>query len=66
MQTGLCPSTQHYWRRWDDDSEAALRSLLPDVAVFVGDFGEEDVALVARIAAIPQRKVVILGNHDAW
>ncbi|PRW59109.1 metallophosphoesterase [Chlorella sorokiniana] len=52
--------------QWDADSEAALAWLGADVAVFVGDFGEEVVQLVERIAALPQPKVVCLGNHDAW
>jgi hypothetical protein len=34
--------------------------------VFVGDFGEEDVALVSRVALFNYPKAVILGNHDAW
>lgn len=52
--------------QWDADSEAALLSLGADVAVFVGDFGEENVQLIKRIAALPCPKAVILGNHDAW
>ena len=47
-------------------SEVALRHLGGDVAVFVGDFGEEDVSIVKRVARYPQPKVAILGNHDAW
>ncbi|KAL4419082.1 hypothetical protein ABPG77_002223 [Micractinium sp. CCAP 211/92] len=52
--------------QWDADSEAALLSLGADIAVFVGDFGEENVQLIKRIAALPCPKAVILGNHDAW
>ncbi|KAL4434484.1 hypothetical protein ABPG75_000925 [Micractinium tetrahymenae] len=52
--------------QWDADSEAALLSLGADVAVFVGDFGEENVQLIKQIAAVPCPKAVILGNHDAW
>ncbi|KAI7839666.1 hypothetical protein COHA_006475 [Chlorella ohadii] len=52
--------------QWDADSEAALAWLGADVAVFVGDFGEENVQLVQRIAALPLPKAVCLGNHDAW
>lgn len=44
----------------------ALRHLGGDLAVFVGDFGEEDVSIVKRVARYPQPKVAILGNHDAW
>jgi len=52
--------------QWDDDSAAALASLGADVAVFVGDFGNENVELLERIASLPHPKAVILGNHDAW
>ncbi|GAB4815730.1 hypothetical protein N2152v2_002776 [Parachlorella kessleri] len=52
--------------QWDADSEAALDSLAADVAVFLGDFGEEDVEIIQRIAGVRHRKAVILGNHDAW
>ena len=51
---------------WNEESEEALRFLRPDLSLFVGDFGEEDVALVRSIAKIPERKAVILGNHDGW
>jgi uncharacterized protein (TIGR04168 family) len=36
------------------------------VAVFVGDFGEESIGLIRRVASVPMPKAVILGNHDAW
>jgi uncharacterized protein (TIGR04168 family) len=53
---------------WDADSEAALASLGADIAVFVGDFGNENVDIVRQIASVqePSRKIVMLGNHDAW
>jgi uncharacterized protein (TIGR04168 family) len=52
---------------WDPDSEAALLALRADVAVFLGDFGEEDVDLVSALAAVSHPcKLFILGNHDAW
>jgi len=51
---------------WNQESEEALCSLQPDLALFVGDFGEEDVALCSQIARVPERKAVILGNHDGW
>lgn len=31
-----------------------------------GDFGEEAVGLIRRVADVPTPKAVILGNHDAW
>lgn len=34
--------------------------------MFVGDFGDEDVEMVTRIANLAIEKAVILGNHDAW
>ena len=37
-----------------------------DLALFVGDFGDEDVSIVQTIANIDAPKAVILGNHDAW
>ena len=51
---------------WNRESEEALSWLQPDLSLFVGDFGEEDVELVAEVARVPERKAVILGNHDAW
>lgn len=44
---------------------AALEVLQPDVTLFVGDIGNENVALVTDIASLPRRKAVIMGNHDA-
>ena len=52
--------------QWEDDDDIALRSLGADLAMFVGDFGEEDVELVCRVARSDHPKAVILGNHDAW
>ncbi|KAG2454443.1 hypothetical protein HYH02_001462 [Chlamydomonas schloesseri] len=52
------------WR--PEREEAALRFLNPDITLLVGDFGNENVELVRQIAALPLRKAVILGNHDAW
>ncbi|VVB16430.1 unnamed protein product [Arabis nemorensis] len=52
---------------WDlDEDRKALRLLQPDLVLFTGDFGEENVPLVQSIAALPFPKAVILGNHDAW
>eukprot|EP00216_Chloropicon_sp_CCMP2111_P005500 CAMPEP_0198247008 /NCGR_PEP_ID=MMETSP1446-20131203/46262_1 /TAXON_ID=1461542 ORGANISM="Unidentified sp, Strain CCMP2111" /NCGR_SAMPLE_ID=MMETSP1446 /ASSEMBLY_ACC=CAM_ASM_001112 /LENGTH=326 /DNA_ID=CAMNT_0043931333 /DNA_START=1457 /DNA_END=2437 /DNA_ORIENTATION=- len=51
---------------WSEESTKALESLEPDVALFVGDMGNEDVELVESIAQIQLPKAVILGNHDAW
>lgn len=51
---------------WNEEDELALNYLNPDVVAFVGDIGNENVELIERIASLPHRKVVILGNHDAW
>lgn len=51
---------------WNKESEDALCWLRPDLSLFVGDFGEEDVELVRQIADVRDRKAVILGNHDGW
>ncbi|GLI59666.1 hypothetical protein VaNZ11_001605 [Volvox africanus] len=49
-----------------DRDEAALRLLAPDLTLLLGDFGNEDVALVRQVAELGLPKAVILGNHDAW
>ncbi|MDS3861204.1 TIGR04168 family protein [Thermosynechococcaceae cyanobacterium BACA0444] len=51
---------------WNSDDTTALKLLNVDVALFVGDFGNEAVAVVQGIAAIDLPKAVALGNHDAW
>ncbi|KAH9567135.1 hypothetical protein CY35_03G015300 [Sphagnum magellanicum] len=38
----------------------------PDLVLFTGDFGEENVELVQDITNLEFPKAVILGNHDAW
>ncbi|CAI5521865.1 unnamed protein product, partial [Closterium sp. Naga37s-1] len=61
------------WHPWRD--LAALKLLKPDIVLFVGDFGEEQVQLVQQVAAVKAMMgavgaqvevAVILGNHDAW
>lgn len=37
-----------------------------DLAVFVGDLGDEDVKMAEAVAGVAVPKVVVLGNHDAW
>ncbi|GAB4148971.1 MAG: TIGR04168 family protein [Planctomycetota bacterium] len=51
------------WRASDAEFLCASR---PDLAMFVGDLGDEDVEMVREIARIEVPKVVLLGNHDAW
>ncbi|CAI5489010.1 unnamed protein product, partial [Closterium sp. Naga37s-1] len=61
------------WHSWRD--LAALKLLKPDIILFVGDFGEEQVQLVQQVSAVKAMMAavgahvevaVILGNHDAW
>jgi uncharacterized protein (TIGR04168 family) len=52
--------------RWEAEDEAALEFLGVDLALFVGDFGNESVNLVKQIAEMQIPKAAILGNHDAW
>lgn len=52
--------------RWEDEDESALEFLGVDLALFVGDFGNESVNVVKLIAGMKIPKAAILGNHDAW
>ncbi len=52
--------------QWCDEDEKALFYLGIDLVLFVGDFGNESVDLVERVARLTIPKAVILGNHDAW
>src|SRR5258708_29034784 len=49
-----------------DDADASFLEARGATAIFVGDYGDEDVALVERIVAIRAPKVLTFGNHDAW
>ncbi|KAH9567151.1 hypothetical protein CY35_03G015800 [Sphagnum magellanicum] len=52
---------------WNAIQDAkALQFLEPDLVLFTGDFGEENVELVRDISNLDFPKAVILGNHDAW
>ncbi len=51
---------------WEPGDGEALQNLGVDLALFVGDFGNESVEVVRAIAEVPVPKAVILGNHDAW
>lgn len=50
---------------WSDADNVAAAALDPDLVIFVGDVGNEDVELVKEIAQAPYPKAVLLGNHDA-
>lgn len=52
--------------QWNPEDVVALGRLGAHCALFVGDFGEEDLPLVHSIAGIDHPKAVLLGNHDAW
>jgi uncharacterized protein (TIGR04168 family) len=54
----------HRW--WRNADEVFLERSRPDLSLFVGDLGDEDVEITRRVAALPIPKAVILGNHDAW
>lgn len=51
---------------WRSADSAFLEDGDQDIALFVGDLGDEDVGMVETVAEIDTRKAVILGNHDAW
>lgn len=55
---------------WDEGDERALCALKPDLALFVGDYGNEDVDVTRRIAAFAADcdfgVATVFGNHDAF
>lgn len=53
-----------YWNLEEDTK--ALQLLQPDLVLFTGDYGNENVKLVRSIADLTIAKAAILGNHDAW
>jgi uncharacterized protein (TIGR04168 family) len=54
----------HRW--WRSGDSTYLERARPDLALFVGDLGDEDVEIAQRVAGLPVPKAVVLGNHDAW
>ncbi len=52
--------------QWEEADNLALSHLGVDLALFVGDFGNESVEIVRQIAALNIPKAAILGNHDSW
>lgn len=54
----------HRW--WRNADSIFLERSRPDLTMFVGDIGDEDVDMVRTLAELPVDKAVILGNHDAW
>lgn len=51
---------------WEAEDAIALAKLAVDLVLFVGDFGNESVGVVRRIASIKLPFAAIMGNHDAW
>lgn len=51
---------------WEEEDDIALKHLGVNLVLLVGDFGNEAVEVVHKVAAIDLPKAVILGNHDAW
>lgn len=51
--------------QWELQDNACLEALGVDLALFVGDFGNEAVEIVKRVAALQLPKAVVFGNHDA-
>ena len=51
---------------WEEKDNLALQHLGIDLVLFVGDFGNESVEVVRRIASLEIPKAAIMGNHDAW
>uniref|UniRef100_K3XY34 Calcineurin-like phosphoesterase domain-containing protein n=1 Tax=Setaria italica TaxID=4555 RepID=K3XY34_SETIT len=49
----------------EEDSKA-LQFLQPDLVLFTGDYGNENVELVKSISDLQLPKAAILGNHDCW
>jgi uncharacterized protein (TIGR04168 family) len=52
--------------QWEAADAEALAHLGIDLALFVGDFGNEALEIVAEVAALTLPIAVALGNHDAW
>ncbi|KAK7329971.1 hypothetical protein VNO77_24154 [Canavalia gladiata] len=52
---------------WNSEQDSkALEFLQPDLVLFTGDFGDENVEVVQSVAELEFAKAVILGNHDSW
>ncbi|KAG0470813.1 hypothetical protein HPP92_017513 [Vanilla planifolia] len=49
----------------EEDSKA-LEVLQPNLVLFTGDFGNENIEIVRSISNLNILKAAILGNHDCW
>ena len=52
--------------QWGEEDHLALAHLDVDLVLFVGDFGNEEVEIVRKVASLDMPKAIVLGNHDAW
>ena len=52
--------------RWEIEDNLAIQHLGVNLALFVGDFGNESLEIVERIASLNLPKATVFGNHDAW
>jgi len=52
--------------QWEAEDAIALQHLGVNLVLFVGDFGNESVEVVRKIASLDIPKAAIMGNHDAW
>jgi uncharacterized protein (TIGR04168 family) len=52
--------------QWENADAQALHALGVDLVLFVGDFGNESIPVVAEIAALDLPKAIVFGNHDCW
>ena len=52
--------------QWENEDGITLKRLNVDLVLFVGDFGNESVEVVRKIADLDIPKAVVMGNHDAW
>ncbi|GFE71492.1 TIGR04168 family protein [Chroococcus sp. FPU101] len=52
--------------QWEEQDNLTLKHLEVDLVLFVGDFGNESVNIVRKIASLDLPKAAIMGNHDAW
>ncbi len=51
---------------WREADRRFLEAGEQELAMFVGDLGDENVDIVRSIAELRCPKAVMLGNHDAW
>lgn len=51
---------------WEREDNAVLKRLGVDIALFLGDYGNESVEVVRRIAEVDVPKAAVMGNHDAY